>query len=79
MGLSAWDAGTACRAITLIPVAVRISKTPPTPAQALGDDTVLCLCLCGVLSSAERELHLMNGQLMIEVHCLEQDHSGWYL
>lgn len=79
VGLSAWDAGTACRAITLIPVAVRISGTPPTPAQALGDDTVLCLCLCGVLSSVERQLHLMNRQLMIKVQCFELDHSGWYL
>lgn len=80
MGLSVWDAGTACRAVPLLPVAIRTSRTPPAPAQA-GGDAVPCLCLCGMLNSAlrEREFHLMNIQLMIKVHCLEQEHSSWCL
>lgn len=55
MGLEAvWGARKACKAITLLPGAIRTGRTPPTPAQALGDDAVLCLCLRGMLNSAER-------------------------
>lgn len=28
-----WGAGTACKPISLLPVAIRTSRTPPTPAQ----------------------------------------------